>query len=354
MVLMLAAKELVSCFFSPDLVVNVCAIGVGKNNRVYSINLKDGGKRILKEYFKDSEDPRDRLRTEYQALSFLWAHGIKTIPEPLGIDEKSNAALYSYVEGSAFVREKISKSDIDQAIDMIDALKELSLLPEALKIPPASEACFSIKALISVLESRLQKLLDLPLSQAPSENALRAFLKENFLPVLDEMLSWVRERAPRLAVSLEQEIEIEQRILSPSDFGFHNAVLTPDGKWIFQDFEYFGWDDPSKLICDFILHPAMSLAHELQCYFLSKVLGHFSNDEQLFKRIELQYPLWGLKWCEIILNEFLAGERDRRTFSKSIAASEWEDLKLHQLTKARRLLNNVMGSYGNFRSFFQF
>src|SRR6185503_11886129 len=39
--------------------------------------------------------------------------------------------------------------------------------------------------------------------------------------------------------------------LSPSDFGYHNAVLADDETVRFFDFEYAGWDDPAKLVCDF-------------------------------------------------------------------------------------------------------
>ena len=41
-----------------------------------------------------------------------------------------------------------------------------------------------------------------------------------------------------------------QRALSPSDFGLHNALRGQDGQLRFVDFEYFGWDDPVKLVSD--------------------------------------------------------------------------------------------------------
>ena len=44
------------------------------------------------------------------------------------------------------------------------------------------------------------------------------------------------------------------QVFSPSDFGFHNALLKDNGKLCFLDFEYFGRDDPVKLMADFIWH----------------------------------------------------------------------------------------------------
>ena len=61
----------------------------------------------------------------------------------------------------------------------------------------------------------------------------------------------------REAVEADQPLDPAERCLSPSDFGFHNAILANDGRLRFIDFEYAGWDDPSKLICDFFCQPAV-------------------------------------------------------------------------------------------------
>ena len=55
------------------------------------------------------------------------------------------------------------------------------------------------------------------------------------------------------------ELEEDEKIISPSDFGLHNAKLGEDGKLAFFDFEYAGWDDPAKTIADFFLLNLLSL-----------------------------------------------------------------------------------------------
>ncbi len=57
-------------------------IKAGRNSKVWKITTRNGAW-ILKEYHYSSEDPRDRLGTEYGFLEFLHKHGIKNIPEPL-------------------------------------------------------------------------------------------------------------------------------------------------------------------------------------------------------------------------------------------------------------------------------
>jgi len=61
----------------------------------------------------------------------------------------------------------------------------------------------------------------------------------------------------------KNNISNSNRILSPSDFGLHNTI-SEKKKLYFLDFEYFGWDDPIKLICDFFWHPGNNMSKKLK------------------------------------------------------------------------------------------
>src|SRR5439155_21002106 len=93
---------------------------------------------------------------------------------------------------------------------------------------------------------------------------LKDFVEGEFAPLLERVIPWSEARLQSGGMSFEKEIAADQRTLSPSDFGFHNALRQADGRIIFLDFEYFGWDDPAKMIADFLLHPAMELSAELK------------------------------------------------------------------------------------------
>jgi thiamine kinase-like enzyme len=54
-------------------------------------------------------------------------------------------------------------------------------------------------------------------------------------------------------VEIEKELDPGDRRLSPSDFGFHNIIVISDWMLKFIHFEYAGWDDPAKMVCDFFL-----------------------------------------------------------------------------------------------------
>jgi thiamine kinase-like enzyme len=132
--------------------------------------------------------------------------------------------------------------------------------------------------------------------------------------------------------------------LSPSDFGFHNSLRRGDGRLVFLDFEYFGWDDPAKTVSDFLLHPAMELSPALRERFLTGALKAF-GDPGLGARVRAVYPLFGLKWCAILLNEFTLEHMERRCFADG-APGAWSGPE--QLEKARRMLAGVMHDYPHF------
>src|SRR5690606_1492036 len=78
----------------------------------------------------------------------------------------------------------------------------------------------------------------------------------------------------------EKELAPRFRLLSPSDFGFHNMLRRDDGSLAFIDFEYFGWDDPAKLAADFLLHAGHKLTPALAARFEAGMRALFSADPQ--------------------------------------------------------------------------
>ena len=172
---------------------------------------------------------------------------------------------------------------------------------------------------------------------------LKDFLKNDFDPFWAEVVLWSKEKAPQAGVSLQEAIPLDKKTLSPSDFGFHNAIKTKDGKIVFCDFEYFGWDDPAKLTSDFLLHPAMHLSEDLKKYFVRSIQKIFSSNQDLRVRLGLVYPLFGMKWCLIFLNEFLSQGFSRRLFAND--KLDQESLFKEQLGKAQEMLNRIRNTY---------
>jgi hypothetical protein len=125
------------------------------------------------------------------------------------------------------------------------------------------------------------------------------------------------------------------RCISPSDFGFHNSIVKTDGALVFLDFEYAGWDDPAKMVCDFFCQPAVPVpTREFERFSIdvARAVGASSN---LFSaRCHLLLPLYRVKWCGIMLNEFVRADRGRRAFALGDEVAE--SRKVAQLAAARK------------------
>jgi hypothetical protein len=296
---------------------------------------------IGKVYYYDANDQRDRLGTEFEALGFMWAKGMRNIPQPLIADRGGGLAIYEYVDGQAIDHESINKTDIDQAVVFLDSLWKLSSEPDAMQFRPASEACFTFSDIIKSIHRRLDILASIPRNGTHVPD-LFYFLDEHFSPLFNQVKAWAYKYLENEKIDLDYELPHIERTLSPSDFGFHNAIRRRNGNIVFIDFEYFGWDDPAKMIVDFILHPGMRLLESQKLYFKGKAVDLFQQSKYLLCRLQVAHSLFGLKWCLILLNEFTPRALARRDFaSLSGDDSASERLRKEQLRKAMAMLNKV-------------
>jgi len=332
----------------PDIdrnIVSIEEVGRGRNSQVYKLTCGDGHCYALKAYFQAHRSDRDRLAVEFSALRWLRQNQVTDIPRSIAADYAKGWALYEFVEGAP-AGLSVTGEDIDMAVAFLAKLKELArTCPDSRELPEAAEACFSVKAILDNVNSRLMRLVG-----HGQDGALYAdldrFLANEFRHRLDEITKWSLRRLSEAGLSADAEIDRSQRTLSPSDFGFHNA-LKRNGRLVFVDFEYFGWDDPAKMVSDFLLHPGMELSETHKKRFARGIFDRFSESPTLPARVKIVYPLFGLKWCMIMLNEFLPDQMSRRYFAGA-DQTEKETLQAEQLAKAGEFLLKISEDYGNF------
>ena len=221
--------------------------------------------------------------------------------------------------------------------------------PGGKHLPLASEAFFSLAGIIENLNQRSTRLRAVK-QEGDTYSSLRRFLEKRFFPSFKEITLWVQSRLGLGTLSLDSELDWPERTLSPSDFGFHNALMVETGRMVWLDFEYFGWDDPAKTICDLLLHPAMDLEQEAKSRLVRGILSGFKEIKDLSWRLETVYPLFGLKWCLILLNEFLEEELERRGFAAREVLDRSE-IQWRQLGKAQGMLAKVLSEYEEFSYF---
>jgi phosphotransferase family enzyme len=315
-------------------------IGAGRNSRVFRVDLDDGSaasprQAVVKFYRRDAGDVRDRLRTEFGSLQFLWQNGVHAIPRPMAIAPDWQCGVYEYIPGEAAGSVPFGPDDIDASVEFLRRLTQLRSAPGSGALPAASEACFSLTEVVASVDRRLARLEAAAASDGAG--AMRRWLDQTCSPLRIEVGEWCRAAAQRSQIAFDDEIGPAARTLSPSDFGFHNAIRRPDGTLAFVDFEYFGWDDPAKMIVDYLLHPGMALDDRLKGRFAAGVLAVFADVPALGARARIAYPLFGLKWALILLNDFLP-ER----FSQADG-----DRQAAQLGKAQALVRRVAGEYAH-------
>ncbi len=315
----------------------------GANNQVYRVST---GKvhYAAKLYPTTAGDARDRFAAETAALRFLNGKGLHTVPGIVASDGTHRIGLYEWIEGERV--EAASERDVAAAVALLSALHALRKAESAPDLPLASEACLSGAELVAQVEHRLARLRQV----APEHPALGTFIEDGLAPTLIA----AKDRAERLYAGGGQDFDRplapEQRSLSPSDFGFHNALRKADGTLVFYDFEYFGWDDPVKPVADFVLHPGMTMAEPQRRFFVAEARKIYDGDAAYGRRLDALFPLFALRWCLILLNEFLP-ERWARRIQAGVTLDRATVIG-RQATKARATLEMAKDSmvkfpYGN-------
>lgn len=324
---------------------SLARIGGGRNSQVFRLESQTGEIYALKAYSRHPGDLRDRLGVEFRALGFLWEYGVRCVPRPLAQDPQHALGLYEFIPGE---RPRVpSNKELDEASAFLLELKRLGSSAGARALPDASEACFSLLALAENIQTRFDRLAEVD-SALADRSGLGAFLEDTLRPAWKALLNGCRETCRGAGVSFEAVLPNRQRTLSPSDFGFHNALRTNRGL-VFLDFEYFGWDDPAKMLADFLLHPGLDLNLDQRQRFANGLLEKWLVNG-LPERTRLVFPLYGIKWCLILLNEFLPGPLARRAFADPSTESDTER-QSRQLQKARQKLTQILDDHAHFPYF---
>ena len=309
-------------------------IRAGRNSEVSRL-WNGAGQWILKHYVRRGADQRDRLGTEFGFLAFLCDAGVSGVPTPLGKDPELALGLYSFLAGRR--PDVLTPAHISQAANFIGALDRSRASPGAPALPLAADACLSWNDHFDLVETRIRRSKDVR-PDSDLARAARTFVLEQLEPLA------ARLKKPMLELGasvIARPLPLQDRIISPSDFGFHNA-LEENGSLCFVDFEYAGWDDPAKLICDFICQPELPVSDAQGEQFLNEVVRGLPQPDAIRHRAHSLLPLHRIKWCCILLNEFRIDDRQRRLHA---AGSEPEALLAGQLAKAQRYFTTHLGSF---------
>jgi thiamine kinase-like enzyme len=305
-------------------------IATGGNAGVFKLQVTEDKHTVkLKIYPVDAK--HDRLRSEYLATQEITMAAAASVSPPLAKDDELGVGIYEWIEGERLTEHTLA--DVQAALDFLKALHQMRTSPQFADAPNASASCFRGIDIEKQIYNRLAQFSEVRITH----HELDLFLSDEFLPAAKSLIEEAHRKWPDNSIHIP--LEREQQTLSPSDFGFHNMIRKKDGSLSFFDFEYFGWDDPVKLVSDFSFHPGMKLTDGEVDFWLrgaEKIYG-----EQITKRLQASRPLYGLVWCLILINDFRPEIWERRLLAdKSKKFSRTETLD-RQLNRSRSLLHTI-------------
>lgn len=272
----------------------------GRNNRAFLLD--SGGRRFFVKFFLP-ETVAERRNLEHET-DFLRYSNLVTpgrTPRLLLADPGRNFLVTEFVEGEPF-RGNVTEREVSEAARWI---RDLNSAPSPPALLPAADSCRCNQDHFKGVARRLESLIS---SEAVSDGkhpSLVLFLEQlkHDFAVLEEESFFLPENPDRM------------QIVSPSDFGFHNILRLSSGQFLFLDFEYAGWDDPAKLICDFFCQPDDPVPVSFLDVFLEEMSGILPDAALLKKRLRVLLNLHRIKWSCILLNELLPSRARNRVFS---------------------------------------
>jgi hypothetical protein len=284
-------------------------------------NSKVGMWRADKRYFVKIYPPDTswpRRQAEKQAIDYYISHGITTIPHILYSDAELNYSVFDYIDGTPnYPIEANIFSQIESFLCKIAAL----LAPT--DFPPAKEAFFHSRELKTHIDQRraFLQMIDDPLLQSHLCHLDRVFISLNYATFPDFSCG-------------------SKTIISPSDFGTHNSLLTTDRRLFFIDFEYAGRDSLFKLLGDIYWHPGSNLTVSQRVALITPYLQS-ATDQATFRNVRL---FMGLKWSLLLLNEFIPFNLQKR-ISALLGAADGQSIKQQQLEKSTKMLERLLDDW---------
>ncbi|MBV9576459.1 MAG: phosphotransferase [Gammaproteobacteria bacterium] len=320
-------------------ILSIKNCGKGGNNRTYCLETADG-LFAVKKYFREPADKRDRLASEFSFLLYAKQVAPDFVPTPYAQNAETGMALYEFIQGESFEAGNITENELSQAIQFFCAINEAGIKEKALHLSLASEAGFSVKDHLDSVGARIQQLQQAIASE--KQHDAHAFMSD-LNHYWQSLVKQCEKTAALYNLNIATTLDRAQHCLSPSDFGFHNALKMHNQRVRFLDFEYAGWDDPARMVNDFFAQLAVPIPHHYYDWFVREVMQVFPQPDLLIQRANILKTVYQVKWCCIAMNVFIPVHMARRQFANPHL--NMSEVRQTQLAKAELLLKTLEVSH---------
>lgn len=302
----------------------------GCNSEVFLYKAKDNCF-VLKRCATSEHQSIDRYIAEVEFLNYAQLVAPDYVPRLICSDRTSRSIALEYLEGQKFLENSIpAETDVEHAIRFFKLLNvDLGLAKNLV----TRDAADGFMGLTEHLENVCQRIGGMVTEHMPRK------FKDDFSDLITALklhfdrVASTTEKMTRNGY-LQDSLDPKYRCVSPSDFGFHNAIRTSKGVKFF-DFEFSGWDDPAKAVADFDLQPRVPIL--IRERVMSRALTTWNEEMSL--RYEALLPILRLKWACIIVG-FMNPNRWPK-FTKCYDSNEIESTLLTKLRLAKQYLSEV-------------
>ena len=235
------------------------------------------------------------MQAEVQFLRYASYVAPGFTPTLIHADLDHRCVVLENIVGKPFpVGEPPDSQAVYAAVEFMQLLNRNQLLAKQSIQIDAAEGFLGLTEHLTNVQERLDALTCAHVEKESKDKAkmLLNYVRTELADIVDKTHESINKGV------ISDFINIDKRCISPSDFGFHNAINTANGVR-FIDFEFAGWDDPAKATIDFILQPRIPVIG-----FGSPLLAawHPKDQNLILRRCQHMLPILRLKWICILLS----------------------------------------------------
>lgn len=270
----------------------------GINSNLIKVRNTKGNSYCVKIYKKDFTNP-SRFEKETLFIKRISPLMPDSIPRVIASDPTNQIAILNFVEGKLVSKLNKCPTSIWRSFNrfVLDLQKHKRLVGKQLYM--ATDCALSLSQHHGILQKRRDEWLVAISNGMPS----------SIIDLVSEFLLWPYDKISQKLLSspaFHEMLSYQELIISPSDFGEHNAILNND-KVVFIDFEYAGLDDPAKLVSDYYCHPQNRVSPLIVRHLVKDLMEGFDQSQRLsfMSRLEIIFEIIKLKWCFIIMKPLI-------------------------------------------------
>jgi len=307
------------------------------NNLIYQVS--DGDKKIvLKRYYQSETDTRNRAKVEFDCLHLLSSHDFEQVPKAIYKHCDDGFAFYQYLDGKV---PNVDSADNQFALatgisSFVMQLKRLHDGYNMSEQPLAADARLRFADYFSKIDQRLSAIMS-GCRHDPRLKQVKQFVSHRLLPFRAKLFRHARNKMAIMKLNESTEFSIVNQTLNPSDLGPHNMIENSNGELAFIDFEYFGLDDPAKMLADLFHHAQEKLSLQSCWLIYQKYVQVYPEIENRFSIVN---DLIAFEWLLIILNIANPDALQRRLFANPTL--DVEKLIKQRLLHAQKRFNHYL------------